>query len=833
MFSPINCDITKAVKPGRNVIAAHVISNLITSNELPNKVEGVAVTVEITSSMLHSLPHGMFQEDVSGIWQPVKLTITAPTYIHGCVINTSLDGARVSLDVRNGKAKRASLGITYEITSANDGSVLYSNISQGLTGVPPSTDKNFKLITPRLSPKLWSPQNPNLYNLDVRLFEGGKVVDSYRTRFGFRTFAVDGSRLLLNGKPIWLRGANPFPNALRPNDAELAHRFIQTARAGNVLATRTHISPFTTTWLDAADECGMAVSVEGTWPWLMLEGEPPDEQLLKIWKDEFVSLIREYQNHPSIVMWTVNNEMKFQRFDEDKPVLLKKKWLILQDAIKAIRSTDPTRPVVADSSYVRKEAKKSYETIVQPGNIDDGDIDDLHRYYGWYNETFFHYYNDAYGFHFSTPDRPLISQEMSTGYPNNEDGHPVRSYLFNNCTPQALVGDDAYENADPSIFLKRQSFMTKELTEALRRTSHESSAGLLLFSYLTWFQKPWSVNQIEPGPTYYGLQTALQPVLVSAELFGRHFYAGSTLRRRVCIVNDSDNYQSVPAGRLNWEFKSNGKTLGQGTIQTPEIGYYDIHWLDADFVVPGDLPTSRTDAQLVLKLQSDGKPISENTYDVTLTTTNWTNGKFCQNDGTILWDPGRDTSEELSGLRSISTIGGVATTNVLVVGRLSDYRLTENQIRDLRDFVSGGGRMLMLHPGAALTNLFPDQVIGFVPKKAEIVAMHIPESTVFDGIEPLDLAWFESRNRQIPLAATGVYQISPQHDGVLALASQCDFHGYLAKPTDIVKISGTPLLEIQIGKGRLLASEMCLEEGKNDPIAKRLLMNCLSYLQTK
>jgi beta-galactosidase/beta-glucuronidase len=125
---------------------------------------------------------------------------------------------------------------------------------------------------------------------------------------GFRTFSVDNGAFLLNGKPFLLRGANHFPHALRPNDTKLAHRFMKLAKEGNVVATRSHTAPFTNTWLEAADENGMLVSYEGTWPWLMLKGEPPGDELLKQWKDEFLSLIRKHRNHPSIVMWTVNNE---------------------------------------------------------------------------------------------------------------------------------------------------------------------------------------------------------------------------------------------------------------------------------------------------------------------------------------------------------------------------------------------------------------------------------------------------------------------------------------------------------------------------------------------
>jgi hypothetical protein len=139
--------------------------------------------------------------------------------------------------------------------------------------------------------------------------------------------------------------------------------------------------------------------------------------------------------------------------------------------------------------------------------------------------------------------------------------------------------------------------------------------------------------------------------------------------------------------------------------------------------------------------------------------------------------------------------------------------------------------VLLLHPGAFLTTLYPGKVKAYVAKEGEIATMHVPESPVFSGIEPLDLAWFERGDRRLPTACIGVYKIAASRKDATALASQCDIHGYLQKPGDIEKYCGTPLVEIRVGKGLLLASEFCYESGQKDPIARRLLRNAINYLQ--
>src|SRR5258708_258147 len=206
--------------------------------------------------------------------------------------------------------------------------------------------------------------------------------------------------------------------------------------------------------------------------------------------------------------------MKFAMLETLGSDVLKQKWTVLDDMIRTMRNLDPTRPIVADSAYTRCEEDAKSKTIRETNHFDDGDIDDVHRYFGWYNPSFFHLYDGAFGRDLHTPGRPLISQELSTGYPRNDDW-PSRSYEFMRYVPQALVGSYAYEQNDPAIFMTRQAFMTKELAEVVRRTNREELNGVMHFAYLTWFTDVWKSRNIQPKITYYALKTALQPVLVS------------------------------------------------------------------------------------------------------------------------------------------------------------------------------------------------------------------------------------------------------------------------------------------------------------------------------
>ncbi|HTJ78548.1 MAG TPA: glycoside hydrolase family 2 TIM barrel-domain containing protein [Rariglobus sp.] len=828
MFRRSEYDITKQLKPGANLIAVHVIGQPDKGDDNSSKVEAVAVTVNVTNEMIRSLPHGMTDNNSGGIWQPVKLKVTNPVCVDSLFIKPRLDGASAEIDIVNGSSQSRTVSLAYAIRDNKDQSIFYSGAQPVSVTVPANGKVTAKIDTPRLQPKLWSPHEPNLYVLDLALSSGGAVIDRDQTRFGFRTFTTDGGRLMLNGKPYWIRGGNHFPVTIRPNDGVLARKFIELAKAGNVEVTRSHGVPFTEAWLDAADELGLGVSYEGTWPWLMIKGEPPPPELLKVWKEEFSDLLRQHRNHPSILFWTVNNEMNFARFDEKDVPLLERKWAVLSDMIKTMRQIDPTRPIVPYSGYYRAEAQKSLNQVVIPKHYDDGDIDDAHKYYSWYNESFFHLFHGEYGKKEFTPGRPLITQELSTGYPRNDDW-PSRGYEFQRYVPQTLVGDFAMEGNDPSIFMTRQAFITKELAEVIRRTNRDETAGILPFAYLTWFTDVWKADKIKPKVTYYELKKAFQPVLVSAELTGRHFYAGTTASRRVCLVNDSDDQQSVPAGKLTWEIRTGDQVLAQGGMDTPVVPYYSNKWLDVDFTMPKVLPSPRVDAKLVLTLTAGGQTVSVNDYDLVVATRAW--ASVAPGTKIQVLDPSGRAKATLAGIdaTSISSLSDAVPSRLLVVGDASALRGSA-VAEQLKTYVERGGRVLLLQPGRDLLKLFPGLVKSYRSVQGEVVAMETPESPVFDGIEPLDTAWFEMGRDNLPQACTGTYEVDRSNPDVGTLATQCDFHSATPKPDTFFKVGGAPLVSIHIGKGQVIASEMLLSVKEDDPIAGRLLANMINVL---
>ena len=845
MFGDFSLDVSRLLHPGKNLVTVKVLRNYVNNIQNADKVTDVAVTVEVTQRMIKDLAHGFFVDDPAGIWQPVKLTITDPLHISDVFIEPGLTRAAFQVTVKNNGSQEQTFSLRTRIGNSASGASgeLYAGMSAHDVRLKAGEERMVQYTVGDLHPKLWSPEEPNLYDFRFSLEGQAGLVDSLTIRSGFRTLEAKNGYLYLNGRQYWLRGANQTAMPLGPNDARLADRFCRLMHDEHVNATRTHTVPFTETWLEAADREGLGVSYEGTWPWLMIQSTMPDSALIELWRVKWLELLKKYRNHPSVLLWTVNNEMKFYDNDPDiERALLKMR--IISDVVKEMRAIDPTRPVVFDSNYRRN--KKKFGTFLD--SIDDGDVDDIHLYPNWYDNSIFDQFKGEFQTKYKNAGRPLISQEMSTGYSNNETGHPVRFYTFVHQTPQALVGKYAYDYSDPDYFLDTHAFITRELAEALRRTDDQAT-GILHFASITWFRYVYSADSIQPYPVYYAMQKALQPLLVSAELWGRHFYGGTRLPVRVCIVNDQDDVVLSRPAELQWSIQeADGKELVKGTEPVDTVGYAGRRWLSPKIELPA--VAERKDAKLVLRLMRGKEVLTANDYPILLASRSWVADKtpaitlVDHSDWLAGW---LDTmgikytrygtvdaalAAEPSGAAATGS-KGVAAGRPLVLAGLNPGNVSLDALGKIRSYIEAGGKVLWLNPGTMATVVYPEYIKGVLDSKGEIMNMDIPESSVFDGLEPLDIRNFNNNQREAPIVCAGAFKVM-RGEKLSAPASFTQVHGYLSgnmeqRVTAMEKLRGFPVVRIG-DKGVLYLSQASLDKAATDPVAGRLLTNMLKSL---
>ncbi len=158
-----------------------------------------------------------------------------------------------------------------------------------------------KTFLPIAHPQLWTPDNPHLYELTVRVLQENVVVDALTVRAGLRTIAVDPARgFLLNGQPVKLKGVSCHQDFAALGtalpDAVQDYR-IGLLKAMGANAYRTaHHAP-TPALLEACDRLGMLVMDETRMFGTSTEGI-----------SQLTRLVRRDRNHPSVVMWSMGNE---------------------------------------------------------------------------------------------------------------------------------------------------------------------------------------------------------------------------------------------------------------------------------------------------------------------------------------------------------------------------------------------------------------------------------------------------------------------------------------------------------------------------------------------
>ena len=163
-------------------------------------------------------------------------------------------------------------------------------------------------------PKLWSPETPNLYTLETVVYYAGREVDRVTTRFGVRTLKFDSKRgFFLNGKHRQMKGVclhhdlGPLGAAFHRGAFE---RQVKIMKEMGADAIRTSHNPPAREVLDVCDEMGMMVMDEAFDTWNRHKYPADYATHFDVWsRRDLADFIRRDRNHPSVVMWSVGNEI--------------------------------------------------------------------------------------------------------------------------------------------------------------------------------------------------------------------------------------------------------------------------------------------------------------------------------------------------------------------------------------------------------------------------------------------------------------------------------------------------------------------------------------------
>ncbi len=366
-------DVTGAIQIGKNELTVHIRPAVIEARRYPITLNENALPYNTESLYIRKAPH-MFGWDIAprivsaGIWRPVYLKERAADRIDEFYIYTS------SCDT-----DKANLYFYYNTVISQDECLPYTVRVSGKCGA--STFECTKKLLHTSGhgsvtvnfPKLWWPRfngEQNLYDITVTLEKDGNFLDTYKTRIGIRTVALDRTSTTnesgdgefcfkVNGKKIFCMGTNWVPvDMLHSRDADrlpdVLPMLIDTncnivrLWGGNVYENDI--------FYDFCDENGILL-----WQDFIMgcASYPQDEDFQKKLYNEAVSVIKRLRHHPSIILWAGDNENDIacndawngqMRLDPNRNVLTRK---VLPEAI---RLHDYTRPYLPSSPYIDEEA---------------------------------------------------------------------------------------------------------------------------------------------------------------------------------------------------------------------------------------------------------------------------------------------------------------------------------------------------------------------------------------------------------------------------------------------------------------------------------------------
>ncbi|MBW8745299.1 MAG: beta-galactosidase [Sphingomonas sp.] len=337
-------DITDAVRPGRNLVAVRV-NNRWDPTLAPRAGEHVFS---------------------GGIYRDVRLVATDAVHVAwtGTRLNTpelSATSGRVTAEteIRNEGSAAAIVRVRRRIEDA-DGRFVAALPDTRVQLAPGATAFATQRSAPIARPRLWSPETPNLYRAVTSLLVGGQERDLYPTEFGFRWFRWTADEgFFLNGRHRYFRGANVHQDQAGWGDAvtnRAIERDVQYIKDAGFDFIRGSHYPHDPHFAEATDRIGLLFLSEAPFwgtagfknPW-GASAYPTDPSQRAAFDasvlQQLAEMIRINRNHPSIVVWGMDNEVFFSA-KETLPEVRR----LLKEEVALAHQLDPSRPASIDGA---------------------------------------------------------------------------------------------------------------------------------------------------------------------------------------------------------------------------------------------------------------------------------------------------------------------------------------------------------------------------------------------------------------------------------------------------------------------------------------------------
>jgi len=303
-----------------------------------------------------------------GIHREAYLLSVSKLHIKDVTVRTDIDGkdgiVHVDVEVINEKEIECSCKLILQILDEKE---VVAEEALALKIVPFS-EKIGKSRMVIKDAKFWSPDSPHLYIFRVSLTCDEGVEDVRDIRFGVRTIKVENGRILLNGRPVFLKGIcrhEDFPILGKTLHGAILRKDFGLMKEIGVNSFRTSHYPYSRSHLDLADENGFLVMLELPTVGITTE-HLNDREMIEKAKKMLREMINRDKNRPSVIIYSLFNEPS-SNVEEFRT--------FLKELKEEAKNLDPTRPITFTSN--QHIADKALDMV---------DVISLNLYFGWYTQ---------------------------------------------------------------------------------------------------------------------------------------------------------------------------------------------------------------------------------------------------------------------------------------------------------------------------------------------------------------------------------------------------------------------------------------------------------------
>lgn len=588
-FARFEVDITGAVRPGVNELLVGIRDawyGFSTNPKDPMKLRRkFNVPVRFFEEGFQDLAYPIWNHAQSGILFTPTLVCAGAAYVSDVFVKTSVAQKTIApdIEVQAPPGSPFSGTLVAEVVNEPDDQVVH-RVGSVPVELQAGERRTVSMSSSWADPKLWWPDSPHMYRLRVTLKSGDNPVDVSETSFGFREWTIDGTMFRLNGV-VWRLWAD-LKEGTTPEEWLANYRRTQQRMQRFWGMSWQGMAPNDA--LEFFDRNGVVIRRSGLLDgqrigYMAIETDPDLRQLygseikmdlMRNWKDQMVAQVRAERNHPSIMIWSIENEWLYINCINLYSGLMDEFEREVQVVADAVRAADPTRPVMQDGGGAHKA-----QTMPVHGD---------------------HYVFD-----------PTDTRYPDLAYEANPTAGGRGRWVWDQKRPRFL-GEDYYANGinpfDYAYFGGEETFQGKAASRKaagiIARMLNEGYRWAGYAAWHFWMGEQEAVDQYKSNA----------PRAVFSREWNWTFGAGDKVRRTLRVYNDTQ--YSDPLA-FTWTLEIGGKRLAGETKQlnVPPGEYVELQTV---LNMPAEVPAGgRLQGSFTLSLKAgntevynDKKPLS-------------------------------------------------------------------------------------------------------------------------------------------------------------------------------------------------------------------------------